>query len=183
MGFLPDMLYTPKYQVIGDEIAVFDTSKGTIRVRLDGQGAPIHVANLCELAESGYYDGLKFHRYVPGFVIQGGCPNTREMTPEQVAAGQPGPFGMPGTGGPGYRIRQEYTTNPHNSHVDGALAMARSQHPDSAGSQFYFCLGPQHGLDSGYTVFGTTIDGMEVIADLRAGDVINSVRIEHGEAE
>ncbi len=179
MGFLPDMLYTPSYTVVGDEIAVFDTSKGTIRVRLDGQGAPIHVANLCELSAKGFYDGLKFHRYVPGFVIQGGCPNTREMTPEQVAAGEVGPFGMPGTGGPGYRIRQEYTTNPNNSHVDGALAMARSQNPDSAGSQFYFCLGPQHGLDSGYTVFGTTIEGMDVISQLRAGDVINSVRIEH----
>lgn len=179
MGFLPDPLYEPRYEVKGDEVAVFTTSKGTIRVKLDGEGAPRHVANLCELAEAGYYDGLKFHRYVPGFVIQGGCPNTRDMTPEQVAAGKPGPFGRPGTGGPGYRIRQEYTTNPHNSHVDGALAMARSQNPDSAGSQFYFCLGPQHGLDSGYTVFGTTIEGMDVINALRAGDSIESIRIEH----
>jgi peptidyl-prolyl cis-trans isomerase B (cyclophilin B) len=176
------MLYTPAYQVMGDEVAVFDTSKGTIRVRLDGEGAPIHVANLCELAAKGFYDGLKFHRYVPDFVIQGGCPNTREMTPQEVAAGRRGPFGQPGTGGPGYRIRQEFTTNPHNSHVDGALAMARSQDVDSAGSQFYFCLGPQPFLDSGYTVFGNTIEGMEVIAELRAGDVINSVRIEHAEA-
>ena len=63
--------------------------------------------------------------------------------------------------------------------MDGALAMARSQNPDSAGSQFYFCLGPQHGLDSGYTVFGTTTEGMDVIAALRAGDVIESIRIEH----
>ena len=90
----------------------------------------------------------------------------------------PGPSGMPGTGGPGYRIRQEYSTNPRNSHVDGALAMARSQNPDSAGSQFYFCLGAQHMLDSGYTVFGTTLEGMDAIAALRAGDVIESVRIE-----
>ena len=101
------------------------------------------------------------------------------MTPEEVASGAVGPFGRPGTGGPGYRIRQEYSTNPNNSHVDGALAMARSQNPDSAGSQFYFCLGPQHGLDSGYTVFGTTTEGMDVIAALRAGDVIESIRIEH----
>ena len=179
MGFFADPLYTPKYQVTGDEIAVITTSKGVIRVRLDGEGAPIHVANFCELAFSGFYDDLKFHRYVPGFVIQGGCPNTREMTPEDVAAGKRGEFGMPGTGGPGYRIRHEYDTNPHNSHVDGALAMARSSDPDSAGSQFYFCLGPQHALDSGYTVFGTTIDGMDVISQLRAGDVIESVRIEH----
>ena len=100
------------------------------------------------------------------------------MTPEQVAAGEVGPDGMPGTGGPGYCIKQEFSTNPRNKHVDGALAMARSMDPDSAGSQFYFCLGPQHNLDSGYTVFGTTIEGMDVIAALRAGDTINSVTIE-----
>lgn len=182
MGFIQDPLYTPVYQLVGDEVAVFDTSRGTIRVRLDGDGAPVHVANFCELASSGFYDGLKFHRYVPGFVIQGGCPNTRDMDPADVAAGRVGPMGRPGTGGPGYRIREEYTTNPRNSHEDGALAMARSMDPDSAGSQFYFCLGPQHGLDSGYTVFGSTLDGLDVIAALRQGDVINSVRIEHAGA-
>ena len=179
MGFIQDPLYTPSYVVAGDEVAEFDTSKGSIRVRLDGAGAPVHVANFCELAESGFYDDLKFHRYVPGFVIQGGCPNTREMSPEDVAAGRVGPTGRPGTGGPGYRIREEFSTNPRNSHVDGALAMARSMDPNSAGSQFYFCLGPQHGLDSGYTVFGTTLEGLDVIASLRQGDVINSVWIEH----
>lgn len=179
MGFFGEPLYTPDYKPQGDEVAVFDTSKGTIRVRLDAKGAPIHVANFCELASAGFYDGLKFHRYVPGFVIQGGCPNTRDMVPEDVAAGKPGPDGMPGTGGPGYRIREEFSTNPNNSHVDGALAMARAQDPNSAGSQFYFCLGPQHMLDSGYTVFGTTIEGLDVISSLRAGDVINSVRIAH----
>ena len=179
MGFIKDPLYVPTYEVVGDEVAVFDTSRGTIRVRLDGEGAPVHVANFCELAGSGFYDGLKFHRYVPGFVIQGGCPNTRDMTSEEVARGASGPTGRPGTGGPGYRICQEYTTNPRNSHEDGALAMARSMDPDSAGSQFYFCLGPQHGLDSGYTVFGQTVEGRDVIGELRAGDVINSVRIEH----
>lgn len=182
MGFIPDPLYMPAYEVAGDEVAVVDTSKGLVRVRLDGEGAPVHVANFCELAQSGFYDGLKFHRYVPGFVIQGGCPNTRDMTSEQVARGEAGPTGRPGTGGPGYRIRQEFTTNPRNSHADGALAMARSQDPDSAGSQFYFCLGPQHGLDSGYTVFGQTVEGIDVIGRLRAGDTINSIRIEHVEA-
>ena len=179
MGFISDPLYTPTYDLTGDEIAVFDTSKGTVRARLDGAGAPVHVANFCELATSGFYDGLKFHRYVPGFVIQGGCPNTRDMTPEEVASGRPGPTGRPGTGGPGYRIRQEFSTNPRNSHEDGALAMARSADPDSAGSQFYFCRGAQHGLDSGYTVFGQAVEGLDVISSLRAGDVINSVRIEH----
>ena len=178
MGFIQDPLYTPAYQVVGDEIAVFDTSKGTIRVRLDGAGAPVHVANFCELASAGFYDGLKFHRYVPGFVIQGGCPNTRDMTPEAVASGMVGPTGRPGTGGPGYRIRQEFTTNPRNSHVDRALAMARSAAPDSAGSQVSFILVPQHGLYYLYTVFGQTVEGADVIGELRAGDVINSIRIE-----
>ena len=171
--------YTPAYHVLGDEVAIFDTTKGTIVVRLDGEGAPIHVANFCELAQSGFYDDLKFHRYVPGFVIQGGCPNTRSMTPQQVAARGAGPDGIPGTGGPGYCIKQEFTTNPRNSHEDGALAMVRSQMPDSAGSQFYFCLGAQHELDSGYTVFGQTIEGKDVIGRLRQGDGINSIRIEH----
>lgn len=161
MGFFGDPLYTPTYKVAGDEVAVFDTSKGVIRVRLDGAGAPIHVANFCELAEKGFYDGLTFHRYVPGFVIQGGDPKGN------------------GTGGPGYRIHEEYSTNPRNSHVDGALAMARSQDPNSAGSQFYFCLGPQHGLDSGYTVFGVTVDGLDTVSALRQNDVINTITIEH----
>ena len=172
-------LYTPEYKPNGREVAVIKTSKGDIRVQLAGEDAPIHVGNFVELARKGFYDNLKFHRYVPGFVIQGGCPNTREMTPADVAVGKVGPTGRPGTGGPGYRIRQEFTLNPRNSHEDRALAMARSADPDSAGSQFYFCLGPQHGLDSGYTVFGQTVEGAEVIGELRAGDVINSIRIEH----
>lgn len=93
--------------------------------------------------------------------------------------GLEGPDGMPGTGGPGYCIKGEFATNPRNSHVDGALAMARSMDPDSAGSQFYFCLGAQHNLDSGYTVFGTTVEGLDVISQLRAGDEIVHVEIVH----
>lgn len=172
-------LYTPAYQPTGDEIAVVNTSQGTIRVQLAGKDAPIHVGNFVELAQKGYYDGLKFHRYVPGFVIQGGCPHTRDMSPAEVANGERGPQGTPGTGGPGYRIKGEWRTNPNNSHEDGALAMARSNDPDSAGSQFYFCLGPQHGLDFNYTVFGQTIEGFDVIGKLRAGDVIESIVIEN----
>ena len=179
MGFFLEPLYTPAYKIAGDEVAVFTTNKGVIRAKLDGEGAPIHVANFCELAESGFYDDLKFHRYEPGFVIQGGCPNTRSMTSEDVAAGKIGEDGMPGTGGPGYRIKHEYDTSPRNSHEDGALAMARAQNPDSAGSQFYFCLGAQHFLDRGYTVFGQTVEGKDVVDSLRAGDVIESIRIEH----
>ncbi len=171
-------LYTPEYQPNGNEVAVIVTSEGTIRVQLHGQDAPIHVGNFVELAQKGFYDGLKFHRYVPGFVIQGGCPNTRDMTPEDVAAGKSSPAGRPGTGGPGYSIKGEWRTNPHNEHKDGTLAMARSSMPDSAGSQFYFCLGPQPCLDTDYTVFGDTLEGLDVIARLRAGSVIESITIE-----
>lgn len=156
-------LYTPAYIPNGNEVAVIETSKGTVKVQLAGLDAPIHVGNFCELSKKGFYDGLTFHRYVPGFVIQGGDPEGTGM------------------GGPGYCIKHEYDTNPNNSHEDGALAMARSQHPDSAGSQFYLCLGPQHGLDSGYTVFGQTISGLEVVHSLRQGDKIVSIKIENAE--
>ena len=172
-------LYTPAYKPTGEEVAVLATSKGTIRVKLAGNDAPIHVGNFVELANKGFYDGLKFHRYVPGFVIQGGCPHTRDMSPEDVAQGFRGPEGQPGTGGPGYQIKGEWKTNPHNEHNDGTLAMARSSAPDSAGSQFYFCLGPQPFLDTDYTVFGDTIEGLDVIHELRAGDVIEQVTIEN----
>ena len=172
-------LYTPEYQPTGEEIAVITTSKGTIRVQLAGKDAPIHVGNFVELARKGFYDDLKFHRYVPGFVIQGGCPNTRPLDSEQVKAAEGNPFARLGTGGPGYTIKQEYTTNPNNKHLDGTLAMARSQDPNSAGSQFYFCLGAQPFLDSGYTVFGQTIEGLDVIGQLRVGDVIEHIEIEN----
>ncbi len=170
-------LYTPEYKPAGDEIAVIETSKGTIRVQLHGEDAPIHVGNFVELANKGFYDGLRFHRYVPSFVIQGGCPNTRGYTEREVADGMPG-AGF-GTGNPGYSIHEEFTTNPHNQHKDGTLAMARSQNPNSAGSQFYFCLGAQPMLDDGYTVFGDTLEGLDVIGKLRAGDEIVSVKIEN----
>lgn len=172
-------LYTPKYQPNGNEVAVIKTSKGDIRVELAGNDAPIHVGNFVELAQKGFYDNLKFHRYVPGFVIQGGCPNTRELDSEQVKAAEGNPFARLGTGGPGYAIHEEYTTNPNNKHLDGTLAMARSQDPNSAGSQFYLCLGAQPFLDSGYTVFGQTVEGLDVVGQLRVGDVIETIEIEN----
>ena len=170
-------LYTPKYQPNGNEVAVIKTSKGDIRVELAGNDAPIHVGNFVELAQKGFYDNLKFHRYVPGFVIQGGCPNTRELDSEQVKAAEGNPFARLGTGGPGYTIHEEYTTNPNNKHLDGT--MARSQDPNSAGSQFYLCLGAQPFLDSGYTVFGQTVEGLDVVGQLRVGDVIETIEIEN----
>ena len=134
---------------------------GRIVAELYPDIAPESVRNFIALANAGYYDGLIFHRVIPGFMIQGGCPDGNGM------------------GGPGYCIKGEFATNPRNSHVDGALAMARSMDPDSAGSQFYFCLGAQHNLDSGYTVFGTTVEGLDVISQLRAGDEIVHVEIVH----
>lgn len=172
-------LYTPEYQPTGNEVAVIKTSQGTIRVELHGLDAPIHVGNFVELAQKGFYDNLKFHRYVPDFVIQGGDPNTRELDSEQVKAAEGNPFAGLGTGGPGYTIKEEFSVNPNNKHLDGTLAMARSQDPNSAGSQFYLCLGPQPFLDSGYTVFGQTVDGLDVVGKLRVGDVIESITIEN----
>ena len=168
--------YTPEYQPTGEEIAVIKTSKGDVRVQLAGNDAPIHVGNFVELARKGFYDNLKFHRYVPGFVIQGGCPNTRDLSPEEVVQKAGNPYAGLGTGGPGYSIKEEY---PNNKHLDGTLAMARSQDPNSAGSQFYLCLGAQPMLDSGYTVFGQTIDGLDVVGQLRVGDVIEAIEIEN----
>jgi peptidyl-prolyl cis-trans isomerase B (cyclophilin B) len=170
-------LYTPEYQPNGEEIALITTSKGQIKIKLAGNDAPIHVGNFVELANSGYYEGLKFHRLEPGFVIQGGCPNTRDLTPAEVIAGGGSP--PPGTGNPGYSIKGEWKTNPNNYHRDGTLAMARSSDPDSAGSQFYFCLGPQSFLDANYTVFGDPTDAasLVVIHSLAKGDTIESIQI------
>ena len=141
--------------------AVIKTNRGDMTFVLLDEAAPKAVENFTTHAKNGYYDGLIFHRVIPGFMIQGGCPDGTGM------------------GGPGYCIKGEFATNPRNSHVDGALAMARSMDPDSAGSQFYFCLGAQHNLDSGYTVFGTTVEGLDVISQLRAGDEIVHVEIVH----
>ena len=134
---------------------------GKIVAELYPDVAPQSVYNFISLIKKGFYNGLIFHRCIYGFMIQGGCPDGTGM------------------GGPGYCIKGEFATNPRNSHVDGALAMARSMDPDSAGSQFYFCLGAQHNLDSGYTVFGTTVEGLDVISQLRAGDEIVHVEIVH----
>lgn len=171
-------LYTPEYKPTGEETAVIKTSKGDIVVKLFGNDAPIHVGNFVELATKGFYDETKFHRYEPGFVIQGGDPQTKELTSEQVAAeaGQQG--SMLGTGDPGYKIKGEFDPeqNP-NKHLAGALGMARSQDPDSAGSQFYFTLDATPFLDGQYTVFGQVTEGLDVVKALRAGDVVESIEI------
>ena len=168
-------MYTPSYKPNGKEVAVIKTNKGTITVALLGQDAPATVGSFVELVNKGFYTGLKFHRFEPGFVIQGGDPQTKDLTAEQVKANSTGSIG---TGGPGYMIAGEFANNP-NKHVDGTLAMARSQSPDSGGSQFYFTLGPQAFLDNNYTVFGQTTKGLDIIHQLGVGDVIESITIEN----
>jgi len=127
-----------------------------IRLEFFPQDAPKTVENFVTLAKKGFYNGLTFHRVVPGFVVQGGCPKGN------------------GTGGPGYTIPAEFNKN---KHVRGSLAMARSQHPDSAGSQFYITYGAQPHLDNNYTVFGKVTSGMEHVDAIRQGDRMKSVTI------
>jgi peptidyl-prolyl cis-trans isomerase B (cyclophilin B) len=129
---------------------------GEIRVEFFPQDAPKTVENFVTLARKKFYDGLTFHRVVPDFVAQGGDPMGN------------------GTGGPGYTIPAEFN---QQKHVRGSLAMARSQHPDSAGSQFYITYGAQPHLDGSYTVFGRVVAGMEHVDGIRQGDRMTSVTI------
>ena len=142
------------------EIAVIETEKGTIKFEFFDKDAPETVKNFKKLANSKFYDGLTFHRVIPGFVAQGGCPKGD------------------GTGDPGYKIKAEFN---ERKHLDGTVAMARSQHPDSAGCQFYICLGAQPHLDGSYTVFGQVTEGLDVVHKLKVGDVMKKVYIEKSE--
>ncbi|MBF4509528.1 MAG: peptidylprolyl isomerase [Aeromicrobium sp.] len=165
------MLHTSEVEITGAEKAVMTTSKGVIVLEFFADDAPNTVANFIELAESGFYDGLKFHRVIPGFMAQGGDPLTRDLTPEQVIAGAPGV----GTGDPGWKQKAEFNSR---KHVRGALSMARSQAPDSAGSQFFICFDAHPHLDGQYTAFGQVVSGMEVVDTITIGDVIQSIAIE-----
>jgi len=121
-----------------------ETSEGTMILELWTDVAPGHSENFLKLAKQGFYDGLTFHRVLPEFVIQAGCPRGD------------------GTGGPGWTIKAEFNDR---EHVKGVLSMARSAHPDSAGSQFFICLGRercQH-LDGEYTGFGQVIEGLDIV--------------------
>ena len=137
------------------------TEKGDIVVELDALYAPLHVNNFVFLARQGFYDGLTFHRHVPGFVIQGGDPSAT------------------GKGGPGYTVPAEIGL----PHVEGALAMARlgdniNPEKKSSGSQFYITLAATHQLDGGYSVFGKVIEGLDVVMKLTQGDLILRMDIE-----
>ena len=132
-----------------NEVAVLKTSYGEMTIAFWPDVAPKTVENFKKLAREGFYDGTAFHRIIKGFMVQGGCPNTK-----------PGQTGMPGTGGPGYKVKAEF--NP-KSHVLGVISMARSSHPDSAGSQFFLCHGDAKFLDRQYTAFGQLTAGADVL--------------------
>jgi peptidyl-prolyl cis-trans isomerase B (cyclophilin B) len=133
------------------------TAHGDIVFRLFPDDAPLHSAAFMKLADAGFYDGLKFHRVEPGFVVQGGDPKGD------------------GTGGPGYNLKAEFNARPH---VRGTIAMARTSRPDSAGSQFYICLEDAPFLNGQYTVFGQMTEGFEALDAIRRGDAMVSVKIE-----
>ena len=126
-----------------------ETNLGAIKFKLLPELAPEHVRNFVQLAQSGFYDGTLFHRVIPGFMIQGGDPNTKN----------PDLKSQWGIGGPGHNIKAEFNSR---SHLRGIISMARSQDPDSAGSQFFIVTSDSTFLDREYTVFGEVTDGMDV---------------------
>lgn len=133
-----------------NEVAQINTTEGEILVELWPDVAPNTVANFKKLAENGFYDGTCFHRVIKGFMIQGGDPLTKDPAKEA----------MWGTGGPGHTIKAEFNDR---SHTRGVISMARSNHPDSAGSQFFICHGDPTFLDRQYTTFGKLIQGDDVL--------------------
>ena len=133
-------------------VAIIEMDRsGKILIELDPENAQNTVKNFISLAESGYYNGLIFHRVIPGFMIQGGCPE-----------------GF-GTGGPGYAIKGEFSANGHKNeikHKRGVVSMARSQHNDSAGSQFFIMVKPAPHLNGQYAAFGRVTEGMEIVDNI-----------------
>ncbi|MGH7618076.1 MAG: peptidylprolyl isomerase [Gemmatimonadaceae bacterium] len=148
--------------------ATFETNKGTIVAELFETEAPITVGNFEKLANEKFYDGVKFHRVITDFVVQGGDPQSREL-----------PAGDPriGTGGPGYKIKCETAGNPHK-HAVGALSMAHAG-KDTGGSQFFMVLSETNTrhLNGVHTVFGQITSGLDVMQKLQKNDVMNSVRV------
>ena len=147
--------------------ATIETNKGTITVELFEKDAPGTVANFEKLANEGFYDSIRFHRVIPDFVVQGGCPNAK-------IGGTP--KGPPGTGGPGYTIKCETAGNPQ-THKVGAMSMAHAG-KDTGGSQFFICHSSPSHLDGKHTVFGKVTKGIEVVDAIRAGDKMKKVWIE-----
>ena len=144
--------------------ATLETSRGTIVLELYADEVPNTVANFEKLANAGFYDGTKFHRVIPNFMVQGGDPYSKSGK------------GPVGTGGPGYTIKCETHRNVHK-HIAGALSMAHAG-KDTGGSQFFICHGPQSHLDGKHTVFGQVTKGMEVVNSIKQNDEIKSARVQ-----
>jgi peptidyl-prolyl cis-trans isomerase B (cyclophilin B) len=136
-----------------NEVAVIKTSEGDMVVQFWTDAAPNTIENFKKLAKQGFYNGTIFHRIVKGFMIQGGDPNSKDPSKEAKY----------GEGGPGYKVKAEF--NDH-SHERGVISMAREPDPDSAGSQFFICLGPVTRLDHQYTTFGKLIKGDDVLTKI-----------------
>lgn len=146
--------------------AVIKTNKGAMKVDLYEKETPKTVANFVKLAKEGFYDGLKWHRVIPDFVIQGGCPNSRD-----------GATGVPGTGGPGYTIDCEVDAE-KQYHDRGVLSMAHAGR-NTGGSQFFVCHSRNNTahLDGNHTCFGKVIEGEDIIDEIRQGDSIDAIEI------
>jgi peptidyl-prolyl cis-trans isomerase B (cyclophilin B) len=138
----------PVREAAGEQV-VLETDAGRIVIALNAQLAPGTVENFKKLVAQGFYDGTYFHRVIPGFMIQGGDPNTRDNNRAND-----------GTGGPGYAIKAEFNAQ---KHVRGTVSMARRNDPDSAGSQFFICVASASNLDGQYTLFGRVTEGMAVV--------------------
>src|SRR6188768_1972224 len=144
--------------------ATIQTSKGTIVAELFDQEVPGTVKNFEKLANAEFYDGTRFHRVIPNFMIQGGDPYSKDPTDRRA-----------GTGGPGYKIKCETQRNTHK-HVAGTLSMAHAG-KDTGGSQFFICHSPQPHLDKVHTVFGQVKTGMDVVNAIKQGDEVKSIRV------
>jgi len=141
---------------VGGKMLTIETKYGNVEIELYGEDAPKTVARITELVKKGFYDGLNFHRVVPGFVVQGGDPRGD------------------GTGGSGQNLPAEFNSR---EHVEGAVAMARASDPNSADSQFYISLGRHPHLDRNYTVFGKVTSGMDAVKQIKVGDKMTKVTV------
>lgn len=146
----------PEPAKAGVKKAIIEMDKGKIVIELFEKDAPETVKNFENLINQGFYNGLTFHRLVPGFIVQGGDPDGN------------------GTGGPGYTIPDEVNSR---KHLRGTVAMAKTEAPNSGGSQFYICFKPLPKLDGRYTIFGQVIEGMDVVDNIQIGDVMNNVKV------
>jgi peptidyl-prolyl cis-trans isomerase B (cyclophilin B) len=154
----PNRKFTPEeIKKMSGTKGIIETKFGNMELKFFPEVAPQHVTNFMDLAKKGFYDGTTFHRVIPGFMIQGGDPNSK--SPDRSKHG---------TGGPGYTIKAEFNEKPHKR---GVLSMARAAHPDSAGSQFFICVADSFFLDKKYTVFGEVVSGMDV-----ADKIVNQPR-------